>query len=134
MGDDTMSKIKAQVVENTTGGATTLTDLYPCKAWANFNGTGTVYIFSSGNVSSLTDNSTGKFTLNLSASTSTTHQSVSGSAQGASGVSYDGAPVGRNTSISKSTSSVAIYAARLIGTSTCGISFDSADTAVMVVA
>jgi hypothetical protein len=129
-----MSTVKADLVQNTSGGATALTDLYPCKAWANFNGTGTVSIFSSGNVSSLTDNSTGKYTLNLSASTSTTHQSISGSARGASGQSYDGAPVGRNNSISKSTSSVPTYAARLIGTSTCGISFDSSDIAVLVIA
>ena len=33
--------------------------LYMCRAWVNFNGTGTVAIRASGNVSSITDNGTG---------------------------------------------------------------------------
>ena len=38
---------------------------YGCRAWVNFNGTGTVAIRASGNVSSITDNGTGKFTVNF---------------------------------------------------------------------
>ena len=38
---------------------------YGCRAWANFNGTGTVAIRASGNVSSITDNSTGNYTVNF---------------------------------------------------------------------
>ena len=37
---------------------------YGCRAWVNFNGTGTVAIRASGNVSSITDNGTGYYTLN----------------------------------------------------------------------
>ena len=40
--------------------------IYPCRAWVNFNGTGTVAIRASGNVSSITDNGTGLYTVNLS--------------------------------------------------------------------
>jgi hypothetical protein len=36
------------------------------KAWVNFNGTGTVAIRSSFNVSSITDNGTGNYTINFS--------------------------------------------------------------------
>jgi len=36
-----------------------------CKAWVNFNGTGTVAIRASYNVSSITDNSVGQFTINF---------------------------------------------------------------------
>jgi hypothetical protein len=36
-----------------------------CKAWVNFNGVGTVAIRSSYNVSSITDNGTGLFTVNF---------------------------------------------------------------------
>ena len=46
------------------GGAT----LYPhfaSRAWVNFNGTGTVAIRDSGNVSSITDNGTGDYTVNF---------------------------------------------------------------------
>lgn len=39
--------------------------IYPCRAWVNFNGTGTVAIRASGNVSSITDNSTGSYTVNF---------------------------------------------------------------------
>ena len=39
--------------------------LYACRAWVNFNGTGTVAIRASGNVSSITDNGTGDYTVNF---------------------------------------------------------------------
>jgi hypothetical protein len=38
---------------------------YGCRAWVNFNGTGTVAIRASGNVSSITDNGTGNYTINF---------------------------------------------------------------------
>jgi len=39
---------------------------YGCRAWVNFNGTGTPAIRTSGNVSSITDNGTGNYTINFS--------------------------------------------------------------------
>lgn len=39
--------------------------VYACRAWVNFNGTGTVAIRTSGNVSSITDNGTGNYTVNF---------------------------------------------------------------------
>ena len=39
--------------------------LYACRAWVNFNGTGTVAIRASGNVSSITDNGAGDYTINF---------------------------------------------------------------------
>lgn len=39
--------------------------IYPCRAWVNFNGTGTVAIRDSGNVTSITDNGTGDYTVNF---------------------------------------------------------------------
>jgi hypothetical protein len=38
---------------------------YLARAWVNFNGTGTVAIRASGNVSSITDNGTGNYTANF---------------------------------------------------------------------
>ena len=38
---------------------------YGCRAWVNFNGTGTPAIRASGNVSSITDNGTGDYTINF---------------------------------------------------------------------
>ena len=46
---------------NATGSA----PLYACRAWVNFNGTGTVAIRASGNVSSITDNGNGDYTVNF---------------------------------------------------------------------
>lgn len=42
--------------------------IYACRAWVNFNGTGTVAIRASGNVSSITDNGTGDYTVNFATS------------------------------------------------------------------
>jgi hypothetical protein len=42
-----------------------LATAYGCRAWVNFNGTGTVAIRASGNVSSITDNGTGDYTVNF---------------------------------------------------------------------
>ena len=39
--------------------------VYACRAWVNFNGTGTVAIRASGNVSSITDNSIANYTVNF---------------------------------------------------------------------
>lgn len=56
-----MSTIKYNTWLNTDG-----TENYKCRAWVNFNGTGTVAIRGSGNVSSITDNGTGDYTVNFS--------------------------------------------------------------------
>jgi hypothetical protein len=39
--------------------------IYPCRAWVNFNGSGTVAIRGSGNVTSITDNGVGDYTVNI---------------------------------------------------------------------
>jgi hypothetical protein len=39
--------------------------VFACRAWVNFDGTGTVAIRASGNVSSITDNGTGDYTVNF---------------------------------------------------------------------
>ena len=38
---------------------------YSCRAWVNFNGTGTPAIRASGNVTNITDNGTGDYTVNF---------------------------------------------------------------------
>ena len=49
-----------------------------CKAWVNFNGTGTVAIRASFNVSSITDNGTGNYTVNFATAMSSAIYSVTG--------------------------------------------------------
>ncbi len=49
---------------------------YGCRAWVNFNGTGTVAISASGNVSSITDNGTGDYTVNFTTALSDANYSA----------------------------------------------------------
>ena len=53
---------------------------YACRAWVRFNGTGTPAINGSGNVSSITDNGTGDYTINFTTAMSDANYGVSGSA------------------------------------------------------
>ena len=55
--------------------------VYACRAWVNFNGTGTPAIRGSGNVSSITDNGTGDYTINFATAMPDINYGVSGSAQ-----------------------------------------------------
>jgi len=51
---------------------------YGCRAWVNFNGSGTVAIRASGNVSSITDNGTGDYTVNFTISMPDANYAVAG--------------------------------------------------------
>ena len=80
--------------QNTTGSAATVTGnatgstfgfnsgygsvatAYGCRAWVNFNGTGTVAIRASGNVTSITDNGTGDYTVNFTTAMPDTNYAV----------------------------------------------------------
>ena len=70
------SDIEAQVklATNASGDA----PVYACRAWVNFNGTGTVAIRASGNVSSITDNGTGNYTINFTTAMPDANYSVAG--------------------------------------------------------
>jgi len=59
----TAAKLDAKVRDelNATGAA----PMFACRAWVNFNGTDTVAIRASGNVSSITDNGVGDYTINF---------------------------------------------------------------------
>ena len=57
-----------------------------CRAWVNFNGTGTVAIRASFNVTSITDNGTGEYTVNFTTAMSDANYSVVyGSGEGTAG-------------------------------------------------
>jgi hypothetical protein len=74
---DASGQLKTMV----TGGSAVM-DTYGCRAWVNFNGTGTVAIRASGNVSSITDNGTGIYTVNFTtAMPDENYAVVSGSTQ-----------------------------------------------------
>jgi hypothetical protein len=67
-----------------------------CRAWVNFDGTGTVAIRAQFNVSSITDNGTGKYTVNFSNSFSDANYAVTLSVGNDSGNSGNGSWITRN--------------------------------------
>ena len=72
--------------------------IYACRAWVNFDGTGTVAIRASGNVSSITDNGVGDYTVNFINTMNDANYSVSGlTNKGA-----DGHQISINTSLASS--------------------------------
>ena len=86
---------------------------YGCRAWGNFNGTGTVAIRASANVTSITDNGTGDYTINFTNAMTDANYSCVGSTGGnVAGVTvnapYNGATAATG-SIRIGTSTSAIY-------------------------
>lgn len=68
----TVSSTQITAALNATGSA----PIYACRAWVNFNGTGTVAIRASGNVTSITDNGVGLYTVNFTAAMPDTNFTV----------------------------------------------------------
>ena len=74
-----MSTLKVTNIQNTSGGSNSTADQIHqgrAKSWINFNGTGTVSIRDSFNVSSLVDDSTGNYQVNFSNNFSNANYSV----------------------------------------------------------
>ena len=62
---------------------------YGCRAWVNFDGTGTVAIRASGNVTSITDNGTGDYTVTFTTAMSDANYSVTGALGGSTILGID---------------------------------------------
>ena len=76
-----MSDIRADTISDAAGtGPITLTKQSAAKAWINFNGTGTVAVRDSLNVSGLVDNGSGDCDVSFTSNMSDDDYSVSGSA------------------------------------------------------
>jgi hypothetical protein len=71
-----MSTLKVDTIQDTNA-----VEMYLCKAWVNFNGSGTVAIRASGNVTSITDNGTGDYTINFTNAMTDADYSVCGTTQ-----------------------------------------------------
>jgi hypothetical protein len=83
---------------------------YGCRAWVNFNGTGTVAIRASGNVTSITDNGTGNYTVNFTNAMPDANYTAQLSIGSISGGSTDVIPFVNSTS----TSSVQVYSVQAV--------------------
>lgn len=95
--------------------------VYGCRAWVNFNGTGTVAIRASGNVSSITDNGTGDYTINFTTALPDADYAVVGTASQSSGAGSPNYVVGIKNAATYSTTQLRIT------TGTPGSSVNDAD-------
>lgn len=76
-----MSTLKVATIQDTSGNnSSTPSEVAQgrAKAWLNFNGTGTVAVRDSFNVSSLTDNGTGTYTVNFTNAMANSNYAVAG--------------------------------------------------------
>jgi hypothetical protein len=78
-GVETMRFASDGSMSSVVPGGTTLYPATMCRAWVNFNGTGTVAIRASNNVSSITDNAVGDYTVNFTTAMADANYSVCGS-------------------------------------------------------
>ena len=88
---------------NATGSA----PIYACRAWVNFNGEGTVAIRASGNVTSITDNGTGNYTVNFTTALPTGDYAVVATSGGAN-TAYSNVCTGFPSSGARSTSAIQV--------------------------
>lgn len=100
-----MTPLRLRNALNATGSA----PIYACRAWVNFNGTGTVAIRASGNVTSITDNGTGDYTVNFTTAMSDANYAamITGNTDIPAGSDYGVIPVIHPT-VAQTTSSVRI--------------------------
>ena len=94
---------------NATGSA----PIYACRAWVNFNGTGTVAIRASGNVSSITDNGTGNYTVNFTTAMPDANYAVNVTGQVTFGSFYGMGAV--NGAIAPTTTAVSVLSLNNVG-------------------
>jgi len=74
-----MSTLKVNTIQNTSGGSSSTPEQIEqgrAKAWVNFDGSGTIAIRDSFNISSITDNATGEYTVTLSTAMANANYSI----------------------------------------------------------
>ena len=101
-----MSTLKVNTLQTAAG-----VEVYTAKAWVNFNGTGTVAIGASGNVSSITDNGTGDYTVNFTNAMTDANYSWSGMATDTGGFNFNFPSVGARQSGNMTTTTLRIATA-----------------------
>jgi hypothetical protein len=82
---------------------------YGCRAWVNFNGTGTVAIRASGNVSSITDNGAGLYTVNMTTAMPDINYTINVSTGGSSPTNLSSINSSASAIIAPTTSAFRIY-------------------------
>jgi len=89
---------------------------FVCRAWVNFNGTGTVAIKASGNVSSIADlGGTGAYTVNITTAMPDTNYACAMSTKGSSGAGTPAIALEHAALTARTTTSVSLYVIALNG-------------------
>ena len=88
--------------------------IYGARAWVNFNGTSTVAIRASGNVTSITDNGTGDYTINFTTAMPDANYAVTSAADSGTGNSITARTQDGTTA--RTTSAVRVQILVLAGT------------------
>ena len=83
-----MSTLKADTIQNTSGGAATLTKQSASKAFISFDGTGTVSIDVSFNVSTLTDHGSAEYSITYTSNINTSNHPITGTNVGSSETNF----------------------------------------------
>ncbi|MDA9550198.1 hypothetical protein N9Q02_00810 [bacterium] len=124
-----MSTVKCNDLTNVTGGIPTVKSqqLIPT-AWVNFNGTGTVAIRDSENVSSITDNAVGRYTVNFATNMANTNYAtlLTNNDQYYGGIAY------LNSTTGNVTTSGIFIRSKGNGNSTEDVDYDAATYNVLV--
>jgi len=122
-----VAEINASGVLSANSGYGSVAPVYGVRAWVSFNGTGTVAIRGSANVSSITDNGTGDYTVNFTTSMPDTNYAATFTPQdGTAGVNLVG-----GCTHTKTVGSVKCWAA-FVGQSTNKTLFDTDDNNVVI--
>jgi hypothetical protein len=87
-----VAKIDSSGVLSFNSGYGSVAAAYACRAWVNFNGTGTVAIRASANVSSITDNGTGDYTINMTTAMPDINYNVIGNASNGTNWTFGPSP------------------------------------------
>lgn len=104
LGNGYITMGSGSVIQNPTGTASG----YLCRAWCNWNGTGTIAIRGSNNISSITDGGVGTYTLNFTTAMANAGYSLTTSGAGTGGSDATGLGIKCNTTIT--TTNATVYA------------------------
>jgi hypothetical protein len=99
----------------TTGTVLADTTVGVCRAWVNFNGTGTPAIRAFFNVTNITDNGTGSYAINFTNAFADTNYACVMATKGSAGAGTPFLPVEHASLAARTTTSVAFYVLALSG-------------------
>ena len=120
-----MSTLRVNNLTDTSGTAANLGIPGAAKAWVNFNGQGTVAIRDSYNVSSITDNGTGNYTINFTTAMSNSNYSVQTMQQFDQSGTTTGSGASVFPSIARQTDSISTTSVSIMIQASDGVLYDA---------